>query len=229
MKEMSAKIEVEHEDATDDEIEDAEDEVKEDVKEAAESVKEDVKEAAEPVVEAPAYQSKVVKKLTKDERQMLIDKFNNGEEDPYFKVCKMQNGSMRITKRKTPVIQDTEQAQKEHSNTIERKGRTSGRLTNEQLLMEHIIDLEKRFECMRLKHKKLKKRYNELENSIYEDVDDIQTPVQTAYEQVETPTEQAPEQAREQAPETPPEQPTTSTFSRQRKAKRSWRDAINYM
>ena len=218
---MSAKIEVEHEDANDDEIEDAEDEVKEEVKEPEEPVKEEVKEVAEP----PAYQSKVVKKLTKDERQMLIDKFNNGEEDAYFKVVKMSNGSIRITKRKTPVIQDAEQAQKEHSNTIERRNRTSGRLTNEQLLMEHIIDLEKRFECMRLKHKKLKKRYNELENSIYEDVYDIQTPVQAAYEAVE----EAPAEPVEAPAEQTPEQPTTSTFSRQRRAKRSWRDAINYM
>ena len=226
---MSAKIEVQHEDANDDEIEDVEEDVKEEDKEPEEPVKEEVKEEVKEPVEAPAYQSKVVKKLTKDERQMLIDKFNNGEEDAYFKVVKMSNGSIRITKRKTPVIQDAEQAQKEHSNTIERKGRTSGRLTNEQLLMEHIIDLEKRFECMRLKHKKLKKRYNELENSIYEDVDDIQTPVQTAYEAVEEHAEE-PVETHEEAPAEPvPEQPTTSTFSRQRRAKRSWRDAINYM
>ena len=181
----------------------------------------------------PIYASKTVKKLSNDERSMLTDKFEKGVEDPYFKVIRMSNGAIRITKRRNPIVADVKQAQEERSTRIANK---VGRLTNEQLLMEHIIDLETRFESMRLKHKKLKKRYNELENSIYEDVDTHVDGLGVEVEpqqhvQSSAARGAAEQETHEQTPEThentESEQPA---YTQKRRLKRtSWRDAVEYM
>ena len=175
----------------------------------------------------PIYACKTVKKLSKDERSMLEDKFEKGVEDPYFKVIRMSNGAIRITKRRNPIVADVKQAQEERSTRIANK---VGRLTNEQLLMEHIIDLETRFESMRLKHKKLKKRYNELENSIYEDVDNDAKPVVDGRE-LESEPQQHVQETVEKPPEThentESEQPVQT--QKRRLKRTSWRDAVEYM
>ena len=115
--------------------------------------------------------SKAVKQLSRNERSKLISDFENGVENQYFKVMKMKNGQIRITKRTTPLVQDVERAHEVVNNKIDEKF-INKRLTDNQLLLEHIIDLEKRYEIMRLKHKKLKKRYNKLENDIFDDDSD---------------------------------------------------------
>ena len=193
------------------------------------------------VVNKPDYSTKTVKKLTADERAMLMSKFEKHEEDPYFKVMMMSNGGIRITKRKIPLNTDIKEVQKIRASAIENKYK--GRLTNEQLIMEHIFDLETRFEAMRLKHKKLKKRYNELESQIYENVDDEEKPVDEKPVD-EKPDEPEPEkenlnvrieneaqgaenevleqQTHEQQPEQTQQQPL-------RRKKASWRDYISYM
>ena len=191
---------------------------------------------AEPTTKPPAipeYASKAVKKLNKDERQKLLDGFEQGTEDPYFKVIRMKNGAIRITKRAIPLLKDVQQAVQANSERVEKKvlkHAAGSRLTNEQLLMEHIMDLETKFEAMRLKHKKLKRRYNDLESAIYDDADEVGAkPVETVSEPVE---ETVVEQVSEQV-ETPVEAPRTTTYERtgtaQRRQRMSWRDAISYM
>ena len=178
----------------------------------------------------PIYACKTVKKLSKDERSMLEDKFEKGVEDPYFKVIRMSNGAIRITKRRNPIVQNVEEAQQQRSTRIANK---VNHLTNEQLLMEHIIDLETRFESMRLKHKKLKKRYNELENSIYEDVDEHSTPVIPSESLQEIPEKI--EKSDKSDTSLPPctddaQQPEQQVFTAKRRLKKSsWRDSVQYM
>lgn len=183
-------------------------------------------EASVSQTQKPIYACKTVKKLSKDERSMLEDRFEKGVEDPFFKVIRMSNGAIRITKRRNPIVQDVKQAQEERSTRIANK---VGRLTNEQLLMEHIIDLETRFESMRLKHKKLKKHYNELENSIYEDVDNDTKPV--VYANVDESVVQPPANHVQETPKTyentESEQPVYTQKRRLKKS--SWRDAVEYM
>lgn len=177
----------------------------------------------------PDYSTKAVKKLSKDERDMLMNKFNNHEEDPYFKVIRMSDGGIRITKRKIPLNTDIKEVQKMRSSAIENKYKN--RLTNEQLIMEHLFDLETRFEAMRLKHKKLKKRYNELESQIYENVDEHDDDVKVVREDKD---EQEVKQYVEDEPKTTSEK--TQNVSEQSeqpqsryRVKKSWRDYISYM
>lgn len=184
-------------------------------------------EKDEVVIEKPEYSTKAVKKLSKDERAMLMSKFDRHEEDPYFKVIRMADGGIRITKRKIPLNTNIKEVQKMKSEAIENKYK--GRLTNEQLIMEHIFDLETRFEAMRLKHKKLKKRYNELESAIYEDVDNEMKVEPKVEKDVEPQVEQQPEpQAEPQAEQQPKRSQDIKAQISPRK-RVSWRDMIQYM
>ena len=143
------------------------------------------------------FSTKNVKDLSKEERERLINDSNNGINNDYFKVVKDKNGKISIRKRPTTKSQQlinenkimdsttksmatklTSQssATKSTSRSSEQKTVKSNDkvlnnkyLTNEQLLFEHIIDLETRFAKMKQKHKKLKNRYNTLENDVYAD------------------------------------------------------------
>lgn len=130
---------------------------------------------------------KPVRKLTKNEREKLMREYEDGIDNKYYKVMKMKNGQMRITKRTNPLV-DADTAHETVTDKIDNK--FGKRLTNEQLLLEHIIDIEKRYEVMRMKHKKLKKRYNKLEQDIFNDEsdDDIDSSV-TEVKYDETPVE----------------------------------------
>ena len=134
-------------------------------------VKEDVKEIVKEEVIKEEIINKPVKQLSKSERQKLIDEFENGVDNTYYKCHRLKNGSVRITKRANPLVTDVDKVHEVTRNRINNKVNTQ-RLTDNQLLMEHIIDLEKRYEVMRMKHKKLKKRYNKLETDLFEDDSD---------------------------------------------------------
>ena len=134
------------------------------------------------------FSTKNVKDLSKEERERLINDSNNGINNDYFKVVKDKNGTVSIRKRPTTKSQQLinenkimdsttkSMATKLTSRSSEQKTVKSNDkvlnnkyLTNEQLLFEHIIDLETRFAKMKQKHKKLKNRYNTLENDVYAD------------------------------------------------------------
>ena len=142
-----------------------------------ETIEEETSIEAEPIEEetsnACTWTDKTVRQLKKDERSKLIEGFNNGVEDPYFKVMKMKNGQMRITKRSNPLQNDAESAHEVVTEKVQKQF-NGKRLTDNQLLFEHIIDLERKMVEMKFKHKKLKKRYNKLEQDIFDESDDEQ-------------------------------------------------------
>ena len=237
---MSIKIERIAEDA-EEELDDAEVkgnevEIDDDSVERNE-VKDEVKDTVENVDDVlNNISSKSVKQLSKSERSRLISDFENGTENPYFKVMRMKNGSIRVTKRREPLLDDASKANESANQRIERKlPNSSGkRLTNEQLLMEHIIDLETRYERMRMKHKKLKKRYNALENTIFEDDDElVNEPV--VEDNVEEPVVEEPvveENVKENVKEVVEQRAETTYIPRGRgrvKQRVNWREMISYM
>ena len=209
-----------------------------------ESVNEPVNEPANEPVNEPANEpsvsddfsdiaSKTVKKLSSNERARLISDFEKGIENPYFKVMRMKNGQIRVTKRREALCSDVNKAHEQVGERIEQRFNKGGskQLTNEQLLMEHIIDLETRYEKMRMKHKKLKKRYNALENTIYDDDltvadddDDELTPDITPKTTTTHETPTTPEREPEREP-TPAREPVR----RVRTTRSSWRNLVSYM
>ena len=167
MTQKDLRIEIEHDDHNDT-IKESINEGHTDESSDDELVKDDVKANDEqPIQEL----NKPVKQLTKAERETIINEFNNGVDNKYYKVHKLKNGSIRITKRANPLTNNAEDAHETVNKKIDNKLNTK-RLTDNQLLLEHIIDLEKRYEVMRMKHKKLKKRYNKLECDLFEDDSD---------------------------------------------------------
>ena len=177
--------------------------------------------------------SKTVKKLSSNERARLISDFEKGIENPYFKVMRMKNGQIRVTKRREALCSDVNKAHEQVGERIEQRFNKGGskHLTNEQLLMEHIIDLETRYEKMRMKHKKLKKRYNALENTIYDD-DDVPQDITPRQQPVAEPVAETHDEPVSDEPE--PETPTSTTPAREpvrrvRTTRSSWRNLVSYM
>ena len=108
---------------------------------------------------------KQVSKLTEDEKAYLIDLYKNGGEDDYYKVYFYKNGTNKIVKKKQPPKYNTAKRLLEQQN-----GRPV--MTTEQVLMEHVIDLETKYATLYQKHKKLKKNYKSLHEDIYYDDED---------------------------------------------------------
>lgn len=113
----------------------------------------------ESVIDVPL---KNVSKLTKDERNILIEQAKQGIENANYKVVFCKNGNTKITKRK--------QNQTVSQQFINNK---SSMLTNEQLLMEHVINLEAQIATMKQKQKRLKKSYKQMYQDVYIDDDTI--------------------------------------------------------
>jgi hypothetical protein len=175
-------------------------------------------EVVQQEVVQPAYKwtSKPVKQLSKSERDRLIEDFEKGTENVYFKVNRLKNGSYRINKRSNPLVTDAAEAPAKTAENISKKY-DGKQLTTEQLLLEHMFELERKYEIMRMKHKKLKKRYNKLEDDIFESDDEQPVePVQYGGHEVQEPVEQPVRQAQE---------PPQMTFRRPQK--RTWRTMLN--
>ena len=183
----------------------------------------------------PAYKwtSKPVKQLSKSERDRLIEDFEKGTENVYFKVNRLKNGGYRINKRSNPLVTDATEAPAKTAENISKKY-DGKQLTTEQLLLEHMFELERKYEIMRMKHKKLKKRYNKLEDDIFES--DDEQPVEPVQYGVEPGlhSEREYEQPIEQV-QKPIEQPVKQVQSRsngeqitfRRPQKRTWRTMLN--
>ena len=170
------------------------------------------------------WKDKTVRQLKKDERTKLIEGFNNGVEDPYFKVMRMKNGQMRITKRTNPLTESAESAHEVASKKIEKQFQAK-KLTDNQLLLEHIIDLERKMVEMKFKHKKLKKRYNKLEQDIFDDSDEEPVHEQLVNEVEVDYTRQEPEQI----PVKTTEVIMPEIRSRNPRKKANWRNYISSM
>ena len=109
---------------------------------------------------------KEVKQLTKQERQDLINNAKKGISNENYKVTFMKNGQARITKINNSNIKQPPKQNKQ--NTAQKLIETrQTMMTNEQLLMEHVIGLETQLAVMRNKHKRLKDRYKQLAEDIY--------------------------------------------------------------
>ena len=180
---------------------------------------------------------KKVSELNDAERLQLISDAKQGIENEFFGVKLFKNGNSRITLKKQTKAQQL--ISSNSSNQAKVSAPSSKYLTDNQLLMEHIINLETNYEKLHAKHKKLKKRYNELEGYLYADDSDDEEEKPKA--KPDTPRgalapgfREAPPLPQQQIPQQqlPPEQPQQQQqlpppqFQQipQRRYVRSWRD-----
>ena len=129
----------------------------------------EVKPSEVPAIKTAVPQKKV-SELSEDEKNILIDEAKQGIENEFYKVKLFKNGNAHITQKKLTKSQKFIKANETNQDKVEIPKVKF--LTNDQLLMEHIINLEASFQKLKGKHKKLKKRYNELEGYLLNDDSD---------------------------------------------------------
>ena len=127
-------------------------------------------------LEQPEKKQEIVKdisKLTLEERAKIISDARNGIPNEHYDVILLKNGNTRIVKKKikTPSLSTRliDQAQNKENNDQEKNKKVY--MSDNQLMMEHIIELNNQVNKLMNKHKKLKKKYRSLKHDIYEDVE----------------------------------------------------------
>jgi hypothetical protein len=197
------------------EIETSQNEVNEesDVGEVEENVSEKVEE-----ITVPATKKKSGKISKKQQRLNAIEDFKNGIENSDFKVYSLKNGSYRVVKRETPPakIENNVESKPEIMPVINQQ------YTNEQYLINHILELEKKFEKLRLKQKKLKKSHKKIKADIYDDSEPID--IETVSREVDNTSEEIIDEE-PKIVEKPIVEPQPVRYNKSRKL--SWRQMLN--
>ena len=125
-------------------------------------------------------EKKPIAKLTEDERAFIIANAKAGVDQPYFNVKFFKNGKAQITKKKeTPQTVSS----KITTQMPPPKKEQQVYYTDNQLLFEHIIELNAKVEKLMHKQKKLKRRYQTLQDDIYVD-DSEETPQNIPQEKI---------------------------------------------
>ena len=127
---------------------------------------------------------KDVKKLTSEEREQIISNFKNGIDNEFYDVKTLKNGTTRIVKKKNKsqslsnkLISGLCPADRSSSKDNEQFVKPEKKyLSNEQLLMEHIIELNTQMNKLKNKQKKLKNKYKGIKRDLYVDVDENDEP-----------------------------------------------------
>mgnify|MGYP006908798264 CR=1 FL=1 len=176
-------------------------------------------EPVKPTPAKPIIPRKKIPDLTEVERQQLITEAQQGIDNPYYEVRFFKNGSSRIVHRKQSTAQRVIQEANDNQPAPPDYKRY---YTDNQLLMEHVINLETSFNKLRSKHKALKKRYNELEGYLYNDDDEPKPQQQPKQVPAQTPVQAQP--VREEVNEEPVQQQHIQQPIPQRRYVRSWRD-----
>ena len=139
---------------------------------------------------------KDVKKLTSEEREQIISNFKNGIDNEFYDVKTLKNGTTRIVKKKNksqslsnklisgqglcPRLEEPSpsglhdrSSSKDNEQFVKPEKKY---LSNEQLLMEHIIELNTQMNKLKNKQKKLKNKYKGIKRDLYVDVDENDEP-----------------------------------------------------
>ena len=160
---------------------------------------------------------KPIRELTQEEKEYLINLYKNGGEDANFKVKFHKNGNYSILKRNERKQTTSERVIENSQNGKPQKENSKIKyLSTQDLLMEHVIDLESKYAYLEAKHKSLKKKYKQMKQDIYEDDEDIGIP------QKQEPEPQQPQEIQ-------PEQqqiPRANIMNRPLRNKTNWRSMM---
>ena len=154
-----------------------------------ESGQETIEQPEQPEQQEPKQEIvKDISKLTLEERAKIISDARNGIPNEHYDVILLKNGNTRIVKKKikTPSLSTRliDQAQNKEQNNEENNVQEKSKkiyMSDNQLMMEHIIELNNQVNKLMNKQKKLKKKYRSLKNDIYEDVEHTHTVCVTYY------------------------------------------------
>ena len=183
-------------------------------------------ENVEPDKEKPKTTVKVIPakridELTDEEKKILIENARAGIDNPYYNVKLYKNGTTRICKSKKPTI--SQQAVSNKGERLINSNTSDSRkvyMTDNQLIWEHVLELENKYNNLYRKHKKLKAKYNDL---YIEDEDIAQKPQPEPQKQSEP--EQPQKQPEHEQPQPEPEpqpEPVYQNYNR----RGNWRSML---
>ena len=175
-------------------------------------------------------EKKPITKLTEDERAFIIANAKAGVDQPYFNVKFFKNGKAQITKKKeTPQTVSS----KITTQMPPPKKEQQVYYTDNQLLFEHIIELNAKVEKLMHKQKKLKRRYQTLQDDIYVDDSEDAQPLasQESASQPTIPQEKNSQNENISEPEVVPQPPPQNVNIKRnvRSVKNGWRSQIAFL
>mgnify|MGYP000092017119 CR=1 FL=1 len=155
---------------------------------------------------------KDVKKLTSEERKQIISNFKNGIDNEFYDVKTLKNGTTRIVKKKNKTQSLSNKlisSSKDNEQFVKPERKY---LSNEQLLMEHIIELNTQMNKLKNKQKKLKNKYKGIKRDLYVDVDENDEPHNDEKDFIQG-----------------VEKPTSSEELEKHVVQRGWRSRVSYL
>lgn len=178
----------------------------------------------------PQTKVKDISKLTLEERAKIISDARNGIPSEHYDVIVLKNGNTRIVKKKIKTPSLSNRLINEQKQEVNNSKKLY--MSDNQLMMEHIIELNNQVNKLMTKQKKLKKKYKTLKYDIYEDVDEnqiTQEPKQeTKQEQIKQEPTQEPTQETKQ--DTAQDiKPSYRTAGIRVLPQKGWRSYISYL
>lgn len=182
----------------------------------------------------PQTKVKDISKLTLEERAKIISDARNGIPSEHYDVIVLKNGNTRIVKKKIKTPSLSNRLINEQKQEVNNSKKLY--MSDNQLMMEHIIELNNQINKLMTKQKKLKKKYKTLKYDIYEDVDENQITQETKQEQIKQEPTQEPTQETKQDVQQETKQDTAQdTKPSYRTAgirvlpQKGWRSYISYL
>ena len=173
----------------------------------------------------PQTKVKDISKLTLEERAKIISDARNGIPSEHYDVIVLKNGNTRIVKKKIKTPSLSNRLINEQKQEVNNSKKLY--MSDNQLMMEHIIELNNQVNKLANKHKKLKKKYRALKHDIYEE--DIEQENEIGLRL------QAPSQALVQEPQSQEQQPPSQEPQGQeqqqpsQEMRRTWRSYLTYL
>ena len=177
-------------------------------------------EQTKPKMAKKIVERKQIVDLTDEEKAIIVNNAKNGYDQPNFDVKFFKNGKYRILRKKEQV---KSVAQKVVSSSSAPEKEKKVFYSDNQLLFEHVIELNAKVDKLMMKHKKLKRKYQTLQNDIYAEDDEISTP-----QQIEEPNTEVKNEIVNEPPQMqqmqPPVQQQPITNKRM-----NWRARLSYL
>ena len=170
----------------------------------------------------PQTKVKDISKLTLEERAKIISDARNGIPSEHYDVIVLKNGNTRIVKKKIKTPSLSNRLINEQKQEVNNSKKLY--MSDNQLMMEHIIELNNQVNKLANKHKKLKKKYRALKHDIYEE--DIEQENEIGL-RLQAPS-QAPSQALFQEPQSKEPQSQEPQPPSQ-EMRRTWRSYLTYL
>ena len=177
----------------------------------------------------PQTKVKDISKLTLEERAKIISDARNGIPSEHYDVIVLKNGNTRIVKKKIKTPSLSNRLINEQKQEVNNSKKLY--MSDNQLMMEHIIELNNQVNKLANKHKKLKKKYRALKHDIYEeDIEQenekgtsfglrLQAPNQALVKEPQSQESQQPSKESQSQEPQPPSQ----------EMRRTWRSYLTYL